>query len=75
MSLQAQVGILLALAFVVACWVLVVGHQLEWGMLGHPNGNEFLESAIILAYVISGISVCAVVTALASSLKKEKQER
>ena len=75
MSAQAQVGLLLALAFVVVCWVLVLGHQLGWGILGQPNGNEFVESAIMLAYVISGISICAVVTAFVASLRKEKQEQ
>ena len=60
MSLQAQIGILVALGFVVACWALVVGHQLEWGVLADPDGNEALNAVMIGAYLMSALSLVGI---------------
>ena len=70
MSLQAQIGILVALGFVVACWVLVVGHQLEWGVLGDPDRYALLQGFTAFAYVCAGLSVCAVALAAVTFFKK-----
>lgn len=70
-----QAAILLALAFVVACWVLVVGHQLEWGVLADPDGNEALSAVMFTAYIMSAISAVgafAFVVALFVEGKREK---
>ena len=58
------------MAFVVACWVLVVGHQLGWAVLDYADRSEVLQGLIALSYVVSGLSICVVVTAFAVSLKK-----
>ena len=70
MSQQAQIGILFALVFVAACWVLAVGHQLDWGLLNYADRSEVLQGFIALSYVVAGLSICVVVTALVASLKK-----
>ena len=70
MSAQAQIGILLVLAFVVASWVLVVGHQLEWGVLSDPDRYALLQGFTALAYVCAGLSVCAVALAAVTFFKK-----
>ena len=70
MSQQAQIGILLALVFVAVCWVLVVGHQLEWGVLSDPDRYAVLQGFMAFAYVCAGLSVCAVAIAAVSFFKR-----
>ena len=55
-----QAAILLFLAFVVACWVLVVGHQLGWEILPDPDSNEALNAVMIGAYLMSALSVAGI---------------
>ena len=55
-----QAAILLFLAFVVACWVLVVGHQMGWEILADPDGNEALNAVMIGAYLMSALSVAGI---------------
>ena len=65
-----QAGILIALALVATCWVLVVGHQLEWGVLSDPDRYAVLQGFMAFAYVCAGLSVCAVALAAVSFFKK-----
>jgi hypothetical protein len=65
-----QAGILLALAFVIVCWILVIGHQLEWGLLSDPDRYAVLQGFMAFAYVCAGLSVCAVVVSTVALFKK-----
>ena len=54
--------ILFAICFVVACWILVLGHQLELGGINlarYPN----LSGSLVIAYTVSGLSICVAVVA------------
>jgi hypothetical protein len=72
MSLQAQLGILIALAFVAVCWVLVVGHQLGWGLIVNAAGNELFDAVMIGAYILVAMSVVSVLAPLCVVLFKGK---
>ena len=74
MSLQAQVGILVALALAVGCWVLVVGHQLGWGLIVNAAGNELFDAVMIGAYLFAAISAVAVLAPLLVFLFKGQKE-
>ena len=52
-----------ALAFVVSCWVFVIGHQLGFSSF---NTNRFavMEAAQPIAYTVAAISLCAVVVSI-----------
>ena len=71
MSQQAQIGVLFALLFVAACWALVVGHQLEWGILADPDQYTALKASMFLAYLGAGLSFCMAVVFAVAALKKE----
>ena len=62
--------ILFALCVVVACWVLVVGHQLGWDAVD-PTKNELLEAAVAFSYVAVGSSIAAVAAATVASIVKK----
>ena len=63
-------GILLALAFVAACWVLVVGHQLEWGILADPDQSTPVRVSMYIAYLGAALSFCMAVVVAVAALKK-----
>ena len=63
--------ILFALGFVIACWVLVVGHQMGWSTFD-PDTYEFLNAALAIAYLVAGLSICTVVAATVVSLVKKE---
>ena len=65
-----QAAILLALAFVVACWVLVVGHQLEWGILADPDQYVPVRVSMFIAYIGAAMSACAIAAVAVGMLKK-----
>ena len=62
-----QTGILIGLAFVVVCWVLVLGHQPN---AFDPDQFAVLQGFTAVAYVGAGLSVCAVTIAALSFFKK-----
>ena len=62
--------VIFALSFVAACWMFVVGHQLEWSSFD-PNRYAILEGTLTIAYIVAGLSVCfAIVTIVASLIRK-----
>ena len=59
---EMQSGLAAIAFFVVAAsWIFVIGHQL--GLSGfNPNRYAVLEGTIAIAYTVSAISLCAVVS-------------
>ena len=70
--MQTQVGIALAVAFVATCWLLVVGHQLEWGVLSDPDQYSVLRASMFIAYTVAAVSVCALFLGILALFRKEQ---
>ena len=49
----------LVLLFIVGCWVLVIGHQLDLGALNLAN-SETYDSVLLGAYLMAGMSAVVV---------------
>ena len=64
-------GILIALTFVVACWVLVVGHQLEWGVLADPDQYTPVRVSMFIAYLGAALSFCMAAVVAVAALRKQ----
>ena len=65
-----QSGVLIfLLGFFVACWILVLGHQLELGSLNLARYPS-LSGSLVIAYTGAGISICTVALFLAVAFDK-----
>ena len=62
-----QTGILIGLAFVMACWALVIGHQMD---AFDPDRFAVLQGFTAVAYVGAGLSVCVVFVATIAFFKR-----
>ena len=58
----------------VACWLLVIGHQLGWSPLQDPDRSAALRSVMFFAYIAGSIFAAGVV-ALAMVLWLSKPQR
>ena len=58
------------LSFFAACWILVIGHQLELGVLNMARYPSW-SGSLVMAYTGAGISVCAAALLLAVALDKK----
>ncbi len=56
----------LVLLFVVGCWVLVIGHQLDLGALNLAK-SETYDSVLLGAYVMTVVSLALLAFALIGS--------
>ena len=65
-----QTGIGVVVAVVVACWVLVLGHQLGVAPFNNPDQYAVLKGSMAFAYVMAALSVCAVGILVLSFFKK-----
>ena len=45
----------------VACWLLVIGHQLGWSPLQDPDRSEALRAVMFFAYIAGSIFAAGVV--------------
>ena len=66
---NAAFGVSLALAFVAACWLFVVGHQLGWPFLD-PVRYGIVRSSLYVAYPVAFMSACLLILAVLLSFKK-----
>ena len=66
--MQAGIGIIIAI--VVACWALVLGHQLGVEPFNDPDQYAVLKGSMAFAYVMVALSVCAVGILVLSFFKK-----
>ena len=53
--------------FILACWVLVIGHQMGYHAFD-PSVYSVLEGALIIAYTVAAISLCGVAAFLFLSM-------
>lgn len=53
----------LVLLFIIGCWVLVIGHQLDLGALNLAN-SETYDSVVLGAYVVTAVSVALIAFAV-----------
>ena len=65
-----QVGLWLAIGFIVACWMLVIGHQLGWAPLSNPDQYAVLKASMFIAYLGSALSFCMAVVMAVAAFKK-----
>ena len=57
MRVAMQTGVvLLGFAFFLACWIFVIGHQLELGAINLEKYPAF-SGSLVIAYTFTGISV------------------
>ena len=61
--------ILFAISFIVACWILVLGHQLELGSLNLARYPNF-SGSLVIAYTVAGLSACVAVVAAIMAFKR-----
>ncbi len=66
---NAAFGASLALAFVAACWVFVVGHQLGWPFLD-PVRYGIVRGAGYVAYPVVFMSAPVAIAGVVLSFKK-----
>ena len=66
-----RIIISLGLALAVACWALVIGHQMGWTPLADPDSYAPLQATMFFAYLYAGLFASGVVAVAVGTLIKK----
>ena len=58
-----------AICIVVACWIIVIGHQVGWSLID-PQTHDFWRATLNIAYPVVFVSTAAFIVAAVLAIKK-----